>query len=198
LLSRADPRVGADFHRIHRAGLPASPPPALGAHLYTTWDALEVDRVAAMWVLKRYVDPDARFYFISPFTTARFGTPFDLPEAEARRTGSQSATEMLIARAGRATDPALARLGAVAHHFEIMPWTAPSSEDELGIGLELQGRARACMPARMECVEQMFKLLDGWNAEAKHGPDSNAQSEVRPSAHITLRNSRCVPLIRPY
>lgn len=159
--------IGADFHRLHRAGLPASPPATLGPHLYTTWDALEVDRVTAMWVLLRYVDPDARFYFVSPFTTARFGIPFDLPEAEARRTGSLSATEVLIARAGREDDPALARLGAVAHHFEILPWAAPSTEDELEIGLELQARAHACLPARMQCVEEMFGLLDAWYANAR-------------------------------
>ena len=159
--------IGADFHRLHSQGLPASPPPVLGPHLYTTWDALEVDRVTAMWVLKRYVDPYARFYFISPFTTARFGTPFDLPEAEARRTGNQSTTEVLIAGDRRAPDPALARLAAVAHHFEIMPWAAPSTVDELGIGLDLQERARACIPARTECVEEMFELIDEWYADAE-------------------------------
>ncbi len=157
--------IGADFHRLHIADLPPSPPAALGPHLYTTWDVLEVDRVTAMWVLKRYLVPEARFEFVSPFTKVRFGIPFDLPEAEARRTGSQSTTEVLVARANRG-DPALARLAAVAHHFEIMAWAAPSSEDELGIGLELQGYARACHPARMECVNEIFGVLDAWYAAA--------------------------------
>jgi len=158
--------IAADFHRLHTAGLPASPPSSLGPHLYTTWDVLEVDRVAAMWVQTRHVDPQARFYFVSPFTTVRFGIPFDLPEAEARRTGTQSATEVLVARAGREGDPALARLAAVAHHFEIMPWRGPSSDDERGLGLDLEARARACQPARMECVEEIFDFLDAWHAEA--------------------------------
>lgn len=160
--------IGADFHRLHTTGLPASPPSALGPHLYTTWDVLEVDRVSAMWVLTRYVDPEAHFYFVSPFTTTRIGIPFDLPEAEARRTSSQSTTEVLVARAGRENDSALSRLAAVAHQFEIMPWAAPTSEDELGIGLDLQAQARACQPARKECVEEMFILLDRWYAEATH------------------------------
>ena len=55
--------IGADFHRLHTAGLPASPPAELGPHLYTTWDALEVDRVTAMWVLKRYLDPGCQLLF---------------------------------------------------------------------------------------------------------------------------------------
>jgi hypothetical protein len=121
-----------------------------------------------MWVLTRYVDPEAQFYFVSPFTTARFGIPFDLPEAEARRTGSQSTTEVLVGRSGRETDPALARLAAVAHHFEIMSWAAPSSEDERDLGLELQARSRNCQPARMECVEEIFELLDTWYAATRH------------------------------
>jgi hypothetical protein len=159
--------IGADFHRLHTAGMPTSPPSSLDSHLYSTWDALEVDRVTAMWVLKRYVDPKAHFYFVSPFTTARFGIPFDLPEAEARRSGSQSTTEVLLARSAHESDRALIRIAAVAHHFEIMPWAAPSSEDERGLGLDLQARARSCRPVRMDCVEEMFAVLDTWYASAR-------------------------------
>jgi hypothetical protein len=56
--------VGAAFVAQHSTSIPPPPPPYLGKHLYVTWNVPEPDRIAGMWVLKKFVDPEARFYFI--------------------------------------------------------------------------------------------------------------------------------------
>ena len=56
--------VAWDFHDRHAASIPPSPPAYLGSHLYTTWNVLEPDRIALLWLTRRYVDPRARFNFV--------------------------------------------------------------------------------------------------------------------------------------
>lgn len=162
--------VAADFHVRHVASIPPSPPPYLGPHLYTTWNALEPDRLAAMWVLKRFVDPEARFHFVEPFSHIAHGVPFDTPEAEVRRTGGQSATEVLVASLGRSQDENLALLGRMAQLYEITPWRMPADPVAHGIGLELMGAAGRCETGEISaCVERAFKFLDGWYGPAAAG-----------------------------
>jgi len=114
--------LAADFHAIHGRSLPASPPPYIGPHLYTTWNTPEPDRLALLWLLKRRVDPAAEFHFIEPFEKIRFGRPLDLPEADVRRKGRQSATEVLVSRFGIRQDPRTALLVRTTHLAEVSKW----------------------------------------------------------------------------
>src|SRR5438067_2126599 len=118
--------IAADSHALYTPTMPPSPPSYLGKHLYTTWDSLEPDRLAAMWTYQRFVDPDARFYFVRPFSPTpdrkQFGIAFDTPEAEVRRSATQSATEKLIVDRGLDKDPRLALMARLGHVWEITPW----------------------------------------------------------------------------
>lgn len=155
--------VAADFHVRHVASIPPSPPPYLGPHLYSTWNALEPDRLAAMWILKRFVDPEARFHFVEPFSHIAHGTPFDTPEAEVRRTGGLSATEVFVADLGRSEDANLALLGRMAQLYEITPWRMPSDPVAHGLGLDLMTAAGRCETGEISvCVERAFTFLDRW------------------------------------
>lgn len=155
--------VAADFHVRHAATIPPSPPPYLGPHLYTTWNALEPDRLASLWVLKRFVDPEARFHFVEPFSHAPYGTAFDTPEAEVRRTGGQAATEVLIARSGLGRDAKLALLARVGHLYEITPWLRPADPEAHQLGQELMEFAGRCPSSDVSpCVKRSFRFLDSW------------------------------------
>src|SRR5207249_3294734 len=92
----------------------------------------EPDRLASMWVFQRFVDPQARFYFVRPFSpetgmyvmkgrVSPFGTLFDVPEAEIRRTGMLAATEVLVAKYGLGKDPRLKIMAKLGHAAEINP-----------------------------------------------------------------------------
>jgi len=158
--------IAADFHRVHAASLSASPPASLGPDLYVTWDVPEPDRVAALWMLKRFGHADARFHFISPFRSLTYGTPFDVPEAEIRRAGTLAATEVLLTRLQRTSDERLALLARMAHLSEVAPWMLPSDLAATELARRLrEGAADRCGDRlRPSCVDGLFAVLDTWYA----------------------------------
>ncbi|MCI5066763.1 chromate resistance protein [bacterium] len=156
--------VGADFHGRHSQSIPTSPPAYLGSHLYTTWNVLEPDRVAALWVLKRHINPSARFHFIEPFSQPRYGKPFDIPEANTRRTGSHSVTRVLVEEHDLLQNDHLALLSKMADIFEIVPWMRAFDPDAevLGRGLlQIVGDEQETVKSRLE---RGFRYLDEWYA----------------------------------
>lgn len=156
--------TATDFHLRYRPTLSPSPPGYLGPHLYTTWAVLEPDRIAALWVLQRFIDPQARFHFVSPFSHIAHGTPFDTPEAVIRRSGARSATEVLLAQSGLEADERLGRLARMANLYEITPWRLPSDPRAQQLGQELMAAGR-CAPSEIShCVAQAFRYLDTWYA----------------------------------
>ncbi len=158
--------VAWDFHARHAASIPPSPPAYLGPHLYVTWNVLEPDRLAALWLMERYVDPHARFHFVEPFTQVAFGRPLDVPEAEIRRTGTRSATEVILEEQGLADDPKLRRLGEMAYLFEIARWRLPAAPEAYALGERLMAAAGDCPPTDVRpCVRRALADLDRWHAE---------------------------------
>jgi hypothetical protein len=156
--------IAVDFHQRYAEALPPSPPPYIGSHLYTTWDVPEPDRLAALWVLKRFVDPAARFYAVPPFSVIKHGRPFDLPEAEIRRQGASSATQVLIAKHGLETNPRLQALADMTHLAEVTPWMLLAHPDAQDLAQALrQVSAEACgQVLSANCLEPIFAFLDAW------------------------------------
>lgn len=61
------------------------PPPVDGATLWVTRHRPKIDRIACPWLIRRFVDPGARFLFVSPGEVMgvadRYGaTPFDVED----------------------------------------------------------------------------------------------------------------------
>lgn len=154
--------MAADFHRRYAGSMPPSPPPYIGPHLYTTWDVPEPDRVVAMWVMRRFVEPRARFHFIRPFDPIRYGRPFDLPEASIRRHGMQSATQHLIGSRGLEADARLDALGRMTYLTEVTPWMLASDPESGRLAELLRGAAdRECgRSLDASCAERLFNVLD--------------------------------------
>ncbi len=154
--------LAADFHDAYGARLPASPPPYIGSHLYVCWNVPEPDRVAVIWMMKRFADPAAEFHFIEPFEKLRFGTPLDIPEAQIRRRGALSATEVLAVRFADAKSPRIGLLIRTTHLTEITPWMLagdPDAEDEAVYLRETT--TRLCGHAlRVSCLDVLFSELD--------------------------------------
>lgn len=155
--------VAADFHQRYSATLPPSPPGYLGPHLYTTWNILEPDRLAAMWVLQRFMHPRARFHFVPPFSRIAYGTPFDTPEATIRRSGTQSVTEVLLMHNSFRNDGRLMLLARMTHLYEITPWMRPTDLPASQLGQDLITTTGRCEPHEIaHCVERAFRYLDTW------------------------------------
>lgn len=163
--------IAADFHARFAQVMAPSPPAYLGRGLYVTWDVLEPDRVASAWIWQRFVEPDARFYLVRPFSRSARGTPFDLPEAVVRRSATRSATENLVVSRKLEGDAALAKLARMTHLFEITPWMEASDPQAFELG---RGLLRAVEPQEKSnptaALREGFKWLDGWYTQERGRP----------------------------
>lgn len=136
--------VAIDFHRLHARTIPVSPPADLGPGLYVTWNVPEPDRIGALWAMRRFTNPGARFFFVEPMSSVRFGTPFDIPEADVRRSINRSAFESVLLSAGRTDDPALQPLRRLCYLTEIQPWALASDPEAQRLASALGDRLGDC------------------------------------------------------
>ena len=79
-----------------------------------------VDRIATAWLVRRYVDPKARFRFVaSGAAPARAGeVRFDMAEAEVTHVGDRCTFEVLLERLAL-DDAALRRLAEMVHDIDL-------------------------------------------------------------------------------
>ncbi|WP_291728882.1 sulfurtransferase/chromate resistance protein [Leisingera sp. F5] len=103
-----------DAPRIPAGALPA---PAGGSTLWVTRHRPKIDRIACPWLIRRFVDPDARLLFVSPSEVAgvadRFGaTPFDVEDVFWSHRGPLCTFDTMLDEFGLRT-PALDRLSLV-------------------------------------------------------------------------------------
>ena len=159
--------IAADSYRSYARSLPPSPPAYIGPHLYTTWDVAEPDRIVAMWITQRFVEPEATFYFIKPFDAIRYGQPFDIPEAEIRRHGMRSATQFLLDQRGLNSDAKLNTLARMTYLNEVTPWMLASDPEAGQLTQRLRVAAeRACGQSMSTvCIQQIFDELDRFYQE---------------------------------
>ncbi len=156
-----------DFSSRYAQKIPPSPPPYVGAGLYTTWSVPEPDRILALWVTQKFVEPTARFHFIEPFEKLRFGKPFDVPEAEVRRHGLKSATQYVLETRKLNKDDRLAkleRLARMTNFTEVSPWMLASDPEAGRLAETVRNlAANHCgksLSAR--CLPQLTAAIDKW------------------------------------
>lgn len=99
--------------------VPASalPKPVDGATLWVTRHRPKIDRIACPWLIRRFVDADARFLFVSPRevmgVAERYGAiPFDMEDVFWSHRDDQCTFDTMLAEFGLQT-PALMRLAQV-------------------------------------------------------------------------------------
>lgn len=96
--------------------------------VFSTGNILELDRVASAWLIKRHVDPEARFKFFPEGQLISEGIAYDTPDASMQRTHRQSTFEAVKSRY-RISDPKLDGLTRIIHDAEINFWGAERSAE---------------------------------------------------------------------
>jgi hypothetical protein len=81
---------------------------------------VKVDRVACPWLIKKFVDPEAEFYFVPAEQVMREAerlgaTPFDLQGVELGHHGKECSFEAILKKYDLAKDPALALMGRIVN-----------------------------------------------------------------------------------
>ena len=96
------------------------PPAEIGrGNLWVTRRGVGVDRIASAWLIRRWIDAEARFRFVPSrgYRPEAGELRFDMYEAEYTHEGDRCTFETLLARF-RLGDPALRILGEIVHDID--------------------------------------------------------------------------------
>jgi hypothetical protein len=127
--------VAARSHRIDLSDV--------AGRTWVTRRGVHVDRIACAWLIRRFIDGEARFSFVAP----RGHRPrpgeirFDMYDAEFTHEGDRCTFEVLLDAAGR-KDAALRAVAEVVHDIDVKDGKFARPETA-GIALLLEGVARA-------------------------------------------------------
>jgi hypothetical protein len=154
--------IAVDFNVGYAKSIPNSPPSYVGQHLYTVWNVPEPDRIAAIWTLRRFVEPNAEFYFIEPFDKIRFGKPFDVPEATIRRQATVSATEVLVRAQNLDQDLKLMNFAKAMSLIEVTPWLLPADHNAQQLAEDFRNAAQRACGERLHsnCLPSLLSEID--------------------------------------
>lgn len=79
-----------------------------------------IDRLASAWLIRRFIDPDARFIWLaSPADCPPDALGFDFDGAVFTHVGAKVSFEVLLTSFGLANDAALNRLGGLVHYLDV-------------------------------------------------------------------------------
>jgi rhodanese-related sulfurtransferase len=106
------------------AGLPFVAKPALDRiapvrpSLWVTRRRPKIDRIACPWLIRRFLDPQARVLFVDPdevVAVAREsgGVPFDIKDVELSHVGERCSFDTMLRLFGLESEPSLARLALI-------------------------------------------------------------------------------------
>lgn len=125
------------------AGGPMQPKPPAEASRWITRERPKIDRIACPWLVRRFIDADARFLYVpSDQVLARAeewqATPYDIPGVAYSHDGGFCSFDTFITRHGLNDDPALARLALIVRAADTgHPELAPQAQGLLAISLGL-------------------------------------------------------------
>jgi len=160
------------FEAWRAAGLPMVPVtrlPGCGPHeamLWVTRERPKIDRVACPWLIRRFVDPDARFLFVAADQTMavaeKFGaTPFDVEGAFWSHRGDRCTFDVMVQEFGLAT-PALLRLAGIVRGADTAQLDLePQSAGLLALSLGLS-RLFADDLAQLDAGMMLYDALYLW------------------------------------
>ena len=92
----------------------------LRGKVWVTRKGIHVDRMASAWLIRRFIDPNARIKFVPAkgYTPVADEVRFDMFEAEFTHEGDRCSMEVLLARTG-IRDPGLTRIAEIVHDIDL-------------------------------------------------------------------------------
>jgi hypothetical protein len=127
------------------------------ARTWATRDRLWIDRVASAWLIRRFIDPKAKFLWLKRVKDCpKSAIGFDFDGAEFTHVDSKVTFEVLLASFHLEQDTGLSRLGALVHHLDV--GGIPIAEGP-GFATIMAG-ARALQTDDHELLKAMTPVLD--------------------------------------
>ena len=122
-----------------------------------------IDRAGSAWLVRRFIDPKARFVFGTEPSKYPKALPFDMADVEFSHHGEDCTFETLVKRFG-IEDKAVLRMAEMVHDADLEDGKFQRTEC-IGINAVLSGWARTKMSdgdlleKGMECFEGLYQQL---------------------------------------
>jgi hypothetical protein len=172
-IERALPRDGKPA-----GAAPLSHVPRPSGAVWVTRTGVHVDRIASVWLIRRFIDPEARFKFVPAkgYVPAAGELRFDMFDAEFTHVGDRCTFEVLVARMGL-DDPALAAIGEIIHDLDLRDGKF-GREETPGVRSALDG---ICTVARDDDqrIAAATPMLDGLYAHFARQTRQKARGRAR-------------------
>lgn len=124
---------------------------------WATRKKMWVDRMASAWLIKRFIDPDAKFKWLDqPQDCPKSVLGFDFDGATFTHVESLVTFEVLLASFVHQPDPALSRIAAVVHYLDVGGIPVPEAR---GMELILKGSRERCSSDN-ELLEEASRIFD--------------------------------------
>jgi rhodanese-related sulfurtransferase len=136
---------------------------------WITRERPKIDRIACPWLIRRFIDRDARLLFVAAEHVAASAqeldaVPYDIPGVDFSHEGERCSFDAFLKRFGLA-DPALDRLATIIRGADTgRPELAPEAPGLLAMSLGLS----AICPSDQEMLEQGMVLYDALYGWARH------------------------------
>jgi hypothetical protein len=125
---------------------------------WATRAGIHVDRTACAWLIRRFVDPEAEFVFVSdPDDVPGDATPFDMRGVELGHRGSECSFEAILRRYDL-TEPALWRISEIIHEADLEDERHDAPEAR---GLDVLIRGLSMIRSDEEMLRLTGPLYDG-------------------------------------
>jgi len=133
---------------------------------WVTWENIGVDRMACIWLIRRWIDPQAEFFFIPPGEKASLenGEPFDIPGERYSHHGGHCTFHTLLGEY-QIPDAVLARIAQIIDEADEVQEVAlePAAQ---GLDLICRGLRRISKDD-FEAMERGSLIYDALYAQLK-------------------------------
>ena len=129
---------------------------------WATRRGCHVDRTACVWLIKRYLDPVAEFYFFGDPTEAPEGAElFDVAGARLSHHGDDCSFETFL-KEYELTDPVLTEIAEIVHDADLMDEKYGRVESE-GLDAIIRGM-QLTLPDDEALIQHSDAVFDGLHA----------------------------------
>ena len=128
-------------------------------NLYVTRRNMEADKLASIWVIKRFVDKEASFQFVANELPLTNGIPLDVPEGELRRYANNSCFETIVNKY-RIQAPGMQRLGRIMRDIEINYWAEKYFPETVPLSQEIKAIIDRHPNDPDACVQESSVVFD--------------------------------------
>ena len=166
--------------REDRTTRPPSNTSGLVGRVWATRRGLHIDRIGSAWLIRRFIDPRARFRFIDPKEARKPGElRFDMVGGDFTHDGDACTFEALVGLI-RSPDPALRQVAEIVHDVDLQDGKF-GRKDAAGVRQIVLGIILDC-PADDDRLRRGFGLFDDLYAsfrQRSRGADSGTPSRAR-------------------